>query len=704
MAATPAHALRLVNWNILNYPGTSGATRDPNYRTVLGPVGADAIVTEEMTSQAGVDEFVNNVLNVLEPGQWAAAPFDNGNDTDCGFFYKPAKVQFLGQWSFYPNPANLLRLVHVYRVVPAGYASGAAELRIYATHLKASQGFESQRLAEATGIRDSMNAMPPGTHAFVTGDFNVYTNTEGAYLKFLESQGNNVGRCVDLLPAGVWHDGGSFASIHTQSTCLSGCSFGEATGGMDDRFDFMLPTPNLTTGQGLACIPGTMFAVGQDGQHLNKSITDSPTIPQGAAYAAALLGTSDHLPVRVDLQVPSKLALDTSPIALGTVIVGASASHHLTISNTATPPADALDCTYSAPAGSSASGPPSVAAGASGDVAIALDTGAPQTLFQQLTITTDAPDSPPATIIVSGTVLDHARASVVPTGPGLIEGSIEFGEHAGNEFQPVPVSVYNAEYGEQRAKLSVTSATITGAEGRFSISGFSPALVAESPATWNVTFDPTLAPPGSSFEGTLTFESSDEPLPGAAAQPNLTFTLRASMRPGSEPKITATSGPHGDIDQEGAVSVIYGGDAAFNMVPDPNCHVVDVQVDGASVGAVSSYTFTHVVTDHTIAATFESEIGPAAVGDEAPTSLSFAIAGANPVTGIARFRLGLPAPAPVDAAVFDATGRRVATLANGMLPAGYHSLVWRGNAPPGIYFAVLKTGGVALTRRIVRLR
>jgi hypothetical protein len=102
------------------------------------------------------------VLNVLEPGQWAAAPFDNGNDTDCGFFYKPAKVQFLGQWSFYPNPANLLRLVHVYRVVPVGYASGAAELRIYATHLKASQGFESQRLAEATGIRDSMNAMPPG--------------------------------------------------------------------------------------------------------------------------------------------------------------------------------------------------------------------------------------------------------------------------------------------------------------------------------------------------------------------------------------------------------------------------------------------------------------------------------------------------------------------------------------------------------------
>ena len=33
-AATPSHALRLVDWNILNYPGTTGPTRDPFYRTV----------------------------------------------------------------------------------------------------------------------------------------------------------------------------------------------------------------------------------------------------------------------------------------------------------------------------------------------------------------------------------------------------------------------------------------------------------------------------------------------------------------------------------------------------------------------------------------------------------------------------------------------------------------------------------------------
>ena len=36
--ATPAHALRYVAFNILNYPGTTGPARDPFYRTILAPL------------------------------------------------------------------------------------------------------------------------------------------------------------------------------------------------------------------------------------------------------------------------------------------------------------------------------------------------------------------------------------------------------------------------------------------------------------------------------------------------------------------------------------------------------------------------------------------------------------------------------------------------------------------------------------------
>lgn len=148
VGAPAANALRIVDYNILNYPGSTGPTRDPSFRTILQPISPDVLVTEEMTSQAGVTEFLNS-LNTMEPGQWAALPFIDGNDTDCALFYKPSKIGFASQWSFYPNPANLLRLVHVYRIRPVSYSSNAADIRLYALHLKGVHGL---RIATAGGV------------------------------------------------------------------------------------------------------------------------------------------------------------------------------------------------------------------------------------------------------------------------------------------------------------------------------------------------------------------------------------------------------------------------------------------------------------------------------------------------------------------------------------------------------------------------
>jgi PKD repeat protein len=68
--------------------------------------------------------------------------------------------------------------------------------------------------------------------------------------------------------------------------------------------------------------------------------------------------------------------------------------------------------------------------------------------------------------------------------------------------------------------------------------------------------------------------------------------------------ITASAAAGGAISPSGAVSVDYGGSQTFTITPDPNYHVTDVLVDGASVGAVTSYTFTNVTAVHTIAASF----------------------------------------------------------------------------------------------------
>src|SRR5919197_604620 len=73
--------------------------------------------------------------------------------------------------------------------------------------------------------------------------------------------------------------------------------------------------------------------------------------------------------------------------------------------------------------------------------------------------------------------------------------------------------------------------------------------------------------------------------------------------------ITATAGAGGSITPSGAVSVACGANQAFSIAADKCYAIADVVVDGASQGAISSYTFSYVQTNHTIAASF-SVLGP----------------------------------------------------------------------------------------------
>jgi hypothetical protein len=68
--------------------------------------------------------------------------------------------------------------------------------------------------------------------------------------------------------------------------------------------------------------------------------------------------------------------------------------------------------------------------------------------------------------------------------------------------------------------------------------------------------------------------------------------------------ITASAGPHGTIAPAGQVQVASGADQVFTITPDAGYQVADVLVDGASVGAVTAYTFHAVTAPHTIAASF----------------------------------------------------------------------------------------------------
>ncbi len=84
--------------------------------------------------------------------------------------------------------------------------------------------------------------------------------------------------------------------------------------------------------------------------------------------------------------------------------------------------------------------------------------------------------------------------------------------------------------------------------------------------------------------------------------------------------IAATAGENGTLSPVGDVMVKYDSTATFTITANDGYAIADVLVDGESVGAVATYTFTNVMEDHSIEAKFE-EI-PSAVNSIATVAVS----------------------------------------------------------------------------------
>ena len=78
--------------------------------------------------------------------------------------------------------------------------------------------------------------------------------------------------------------------------------------------------------------------------------------------------------------------------------------------------------------------------------------------------------------------------------------------------------------------------------------------------------------------------------------------------------ISASCGTGGTISPSGTTSVAYGSSKTYTIQPMDGYEIADVTVDGKSVGAVTSYTFSNIAQAHTIKATFRAN-GKIAIDD-----------------------------------------------------------------------------------------
>ena len=99
-----------------------------------------------------------------------------------------------------------------------------------------------------------------------------------------------------------------------------------------------------------------------------------------------------------------------------------------------------------------------------------------------------------------------------------------------------------------------------------------------------------------------------------------------------------------------------------------------------------------------------ADVNPEGVAAEPDPATGLALEAPNPVRGTATVRFGLGAPGRATLALYDALGRRVATLADG--PAGLDETATldAGDLAAGVYVLRLATDAGALARTLTVVR
>ena len=429
-----------------------------------------------------------------------------------------------------------------------GYSSTAASVYVYSSHFKASLGYESDRETGALAVRANANALGAGVRAIYVGDFNVYVNTEPAYLAFMAS-GN--GQALDGLGTGSWA-GTANAWKHTQSPRLA--SGGLVGGGLDDRFDHHLPTLQLGDGEGISQIANTHRSLGNDGNHYNLDINNGNNTyfpadrTRSNALADALWAASDHIPVIVDYQVPAVMGATLGSVP-PRIVQGAAASAVVSIKNLAgvvtALGADELDYSVTGSggfAGTSSGIAPLAPASASATLSLASSTVG--TFSPQAVVTSSSEGAQNASISLPGsfTVVAKSRPS------WQANALAQTGTHSVS-INPattldVDIPLFNYGWTNAQSKLDADYFATTPVAGPVQVIAPLPTLIAGTPGSIRVRVNSAGLPSGlTNVPATLL--TTDENIPGES---DATLTLTIAITVAGPPPIT------GDFNGDGAVN------------------------------------------------------------------------------------------------------------------------------------------------------
>ncbi len=320
-------SLSVMQYNLLNY-GASGGTcpsiseKNSYLKKIIKLKNPDVLAVNELLRniQGGQNTYAKNILdNVLNTDgitHYKRVP-DSGNSSHVNMlYYNSNKLTFVKQDSVYQdiNGINLVRIIDIYTFYYSNEFKGNDTVFIdfIVGHLKAGNNPVdiTDRSLSTQALMNYLDDKSTNSNRIFMGDFNFKGASEEGFSNLIYHPNVDIRFNDPIFQTGEWNNNPLYAKTHTQSTHTDvGCY---SSGGMDDRFDFILISNHILLNyQGIVYVNNSYEAVGQDGSFLDSPFPLSGTSKVSPEIAEALYWMSDHLPVYLELWIDPQ-TLDVS--------------------------------------------------------------------------------------------------------------------------------------------------------------------------------------------------------------------------------------------------------------------------------------------------------------------------------------------------------------------------------------------------------
>lgn len=324
---------KLMFYNVLNYPEQAPANRIQDLAVIIDDYRPDLFMICELNNEEGAD----NILNIMQPinNNYQRAIFqlntsDDGigdqNDLQNMIFYDSSKFILESQTIVTTTYRDFNH--YILKLKTVDIDTNPIYLDVFVTHLKSSSGTVNQqlRLAMVNDFVAYLETLPSDRNVVFGGDLNLYTSSEPAFQELIDTS-NNITFIDPADRVGSWSNNTNYLDVFTQSTRTQS-GLGGATGGFDDRFDFILTSENMLTNTDLYYVNDSYQVYGNNGnsncynQEINSNDCDGSDF--SFAIRDALYDMSDHLPVTLELQTTEALSVADLTYNNGIKIVGSN--------------------------------------------------------------------------------------------------------------------------------------------------------------------------------------------------------------------------------------------------------------------------------------------------------------------------------------------------------------------------------------------